>query len=52
MGEYNPYVEDWHTGRLSATLFYYLALGLSEGIQQRHTKQTEIDANVAAAKIN
>jgi hypothetical protein len=38
MGEYNPYVEDWHTGRLAATLFYYLALGLSEGIQQREDK--------------
>lgn len=27
--EYNPYVEDWKTGRLLATMFYYFALGLS-----------------------
>lgn len=32
--EYNPYVEDWRTGRQLATLFYYFALGLSEGLQK------------------
>lgn len=29
IAEYNPYVEDWRTGRLVATLFYYFTLGLS-----------------------
>jgi formiminoglutamase len=27
--EYNPFVEDWRTGRLVATMFYYFTLGLS-----------------------
>lgn len=27
--DYNPYIEDWQTGRLVATMFYYLTLGLS-----------------------
>jgi len=27
--EYNPFVEDFHTGRIVASLFYYLSLGLS-----------------------
>jgi len=30
--EYNPYVEDWRTGRIVASLFYYFSLGLSEGL--------------------
>ena len=29
ISDYNPFVEDWQTGRLAATLFYYLTLGLS-----------------------
>ena len=33
--EYNPSVEDQQTGRFVATLFYYLTLGLSKGIQTR-----------------
>ena len=33
LAEYNPYVEDWHTGRMAATFFYYFALGLSKGLQ-------------------
>ena len=33
--DYNPYVEDWRTGRLVATLFYYFTLGLSQGLQSR-----------------
>ena len=28
---YNPGVEDWRTGRLVVTLFYYLVLGLAIG---------------------
>lgn len=27
--DYNPFIEDWSTGRLLATMFYYFALGLS-----------------------
>ncbi len=27
--DYNPFIEDWSSGRLVATMFYYLALGLS-----------------------
>jgi len=27
--DYNPFIEDWQTGRLIATMFYYLALGYS-----------------------
>jgi formiminoglutamase len=30
LSEYNPCVEDWRTGRLAVTLFYYFALGLAE----------------------
>jgi formiminoglutamase len=32
--EYNPYVEDWKTGRLVATMFYYFTLGLSQRLQK------------------
>jgi len=32
--EYNPFVEDWRTGRLVASLFYYFALGLSKRLQE------------------
>ena len=35
ISEYNPYVEDQSTGRYAATLFYYVALGLSGGIADR-----------------
>ena len=34
ISEYNPYVEDQQTGRYVATLFYYLALGLSMALQE------------------
>jgi arginase family enzyme len=27
--DYNPFIEDWSTGRLVATMFYHLALGYS-----------------------
>ena len=30
MSEYNPCVEDWRTGRLAITLFYYFLLGLAD----------------------
>lgn len=30
INEYNPYVEDWRTGRLVATMFYYFILGLAQ----------------------
>ena len=30
MCEYNPCVEDWRTGRLAVTLFYYFVLGLQK----------------------
>ena len=30
ISEYNPFVEDWRTGRLLATMFYYFTLGLSK----------------------
>lgn len=30
ISEYNPFVEDWKTGRLVATMFYYFTLGLSK----------------------
>lgn len=29
ISDYNPFIEDWTTGRLVATMFYYFALGLS-----------------------
>ena len=29
LSEYNPFVEDWRTGRLVASMFYYFTLGLS-----------------------
>jgi len=29
ISEYNPFVEDWRTGRLVATMFYYFTMGLS-----------------------
>ncbi len=32
VSDYNPYIEDWNTGRLLATMFYYFALGLSARI--------------------
>ena len=32
ISEFNPYVEDQQTGRYAATLFYYLVLGLSQGM--------------------
>ena len=35
ISDYNPYVEDWQTGRFAATLFYYLVLGLSQGIIEK-----------------
>lgn len=28
LSEYNPRVEDYRTGRLAATLFYFFALGV------------------------
>jgi len=33
ISEYNPFVEDWRTGRLISTMFYYFALGLSKRLQ-------------------
>jgi formiminoglutamase len=27
--DYNPFIEDWCTGRLVASMFYYFVLGLS-----------------------
>lgn len=30
LSEYNPCVEDWRTGRLAVTLFYYFAMGIAE----------------------
>lgn len=27
--DYNPFIEDWSTGRLLVTMFYYFAMGLS-----------------------
>lgn len=30
ISEYNPFVEDWRTGRLVASLFYYLTMGMSQ----------------------
>ena len=30
INEYNPFVEDWRTGRLVATMFYYFTLGMSK----------------------
>ena len=35
LSEYNPCVEDWRTGRLTVTLFYYFALGLAKAIAQK-----------------
>jgi arginase family enzyme len=35
LSEYNPCVEDWRTGRLAITLFYYFVLGLSKAIQKK-----------------
>ena len=29
ISDYNPFIEDWTSGRLVATMFYYFALGLS-----------------------
>jgi len=29
VSDYNPFIEDWSTGRLVATMFYNFALGLS-----------------------
>ena len=29
ISDYNPFIEDWTTGRLVATMFYYFALGFS-----------------------
>jgi formiminoglutamase len=34
ISEYNPFVEDWRTGRLVASMFYYFTLGLSKRLQQ------------------
>ena len=34
LSEFNPCVEDWRTGRLAVTLFYYFALGLAEKRKQ------------------
>lgn len=34
MSEYNPCVEDWRTGRLAVTLFYYFVLGLAKSKEQ------------------
>ena len=28
ISDYNPFIEDWTTGRLVATMLYYFALGL------------------------
>ncbi len=30
ISEYNPFVEDWRTGRLIASMFYYFAMGMSQ----------------------
>jgi hypothetical protein len=30
--DYNPFIEDWSSGRLLATMFYYFTLGLSAKI--------------------
>ena len=35
ISDYNPYVEDWQSGRYTATLFYYLILGLAQGIIEK-----------------
>ena len=35
LSEYNPCVEDWRTGRLAVTLFYYFALGLAKANAQK-----------------
>jgi len=29
LSDYNPFIEDWTTGRLVASMFYWFALGLS-----------------------
>lgn len=29
ISDYNPFIEDWSTGRLVASIFYWFALGLS-----------------------
>lgn len=29
ISEYDPFVEDWRTGRLVASMFYYFSMGLS-----------------------
>ena len=34
ISEYNPFVEDWRTGRLVATMFYYFAMGYSKRLQE------------------
>ena len=39
--EYNPYVEDQTTGRYVATLFYYIALGLSKALSEIGETKTE-----------
>ncbi len=36
LSEYNPCVEDWRTGRLAISLFYYFTLGLAKA---QSTKQ-------------
>ena len=41
ISDYNPFVEDWQTGRFAATLFYYLVLGLSQGIIERNQKDKQ-----------
>ncbi len=33
ISEYNPCVEDWRTGRLVVTLFYYFVLGFAKSKQ-------------------
>ena len=33
INEYNPFVEDWRTGRLVATMFYYFVLGLAKRLE-------------------
>ena len=35
ISDYNPFVEDQQTGRFTATLFYYLILGLAQGILEK-----------------
>ncbi|CDW90855.1 arginase family protein [Stylonychia lemnae] len=42
ISEYNPFVEDWRTGRLVATMFYYFALGLSQRLQEP-VEQVNVD---------